>query len=158
MAAIWVRVRLEVLTSRRRDSGSPFRFLVAQGRPVFGHDLPQQLRDFPRPAVGDRAFDGPAIVFDEEPIALVLAVPIDGDGLVLLYKFSEFVDGQVRPLSGAVNGEKTQACYGHAEKMMVCMTYQFASFFCRGIRRNREINVVILGEGDFFVITVNAGA
>ena len=39
---------------------------------------------------------------------------------------------------------------------VICMTYQLAGLFCRCIRRNRIVNIIIFGKGNLRIIAVNA--
>ncbi len=61
-------------------------------------------------------------------------------------------------MTRAVNGEKAQAGQVDFVKVVIGMAEQLAGLFGCGVGRDGEVDVVGFGEGDFFVVAVNAGA
>ena len=95
-------------------------------------------------------------VVDVSKVSHHRAVAVNRDGTALFDEFCEFVDSQVRSLAGAVDGEKTQGDYANSVKMMICVADKLTGLFGCGVRRDREIDVVVFRKGDFFIVAVDA--
>lgn len=102
----------------------------------------------------------PSAIHDVVHIGVVapgVAVAVFGDGATLKDVAGEFVDGQVRTLAGAVNGEVAQCGDSHAVEAGVVGAELLGAEFAGGVGREGGVDGVVLAEGHLAVDTVDGG-
>lgn len=85
------------------------------------------------------------------------AVAEHGDGLTLVDALGEFVNGEVRALSGSVDGEKAEHGNVHAVNMMVGVAQGFAGQLAGGVGGDGLEDGVVLAEGNLCIDAIDGG-
>lgn len=79
-----------------------------------------------------------------------------GHGLTLEHQFCKFMDRQVRTLTGAINGEKTQRNKAYTIKVTIHVPQEFTGHFGDGTRADGQQNIIVLTPRQAWVHSVDA--
>ena len=89
-------------------------------------------------------------------VAAAVAVVVNLDGFATQQLVGEAEISHIRATGRAIDGEEAQACGGDIVELAVAVRHELVALLGGGIEAHGVIHIVVGGEGNFCIATVNA--